>query len=165
MTQNTYQQQIRRLASNWGEHHYKAERVSLFWKAFEQVPDAVFAAAVDLLIAEQRSPPMLKEISQAVEQAKVTSNMGRMGGNAFANVLGEAMDNNKAAHPEFVQACLDLFRKRYCERDPRKRYSSEQFNQGLDYLDALANRFSPRTRTSTVPDARTRAYEGSKQHE
>lgn len=165
MTQSTYQQQVRRLQSNWGEHQYKAERVSLFWKAFEQVSDQVFVAAVDILIAEQRSPPMLKEISQAVEQAKLTANSGRMGGNAFANVLGDLVETNKTASPELVQAKLELFRRRYCEKDPAKRYTAEQFHQGLDYFESLDRKFSPRTRTGTVSDARTRAAEGSKHHE
>ena len=111
------------------------------------------------------SPPMLKEISQAVEQAKLTANSGRMGGNAFANVLGDLVETNKTASPELVQAKLELFRRRYCEKDPAKRYTAEQFHQGLDYFESLDRKFSPRTRTGTVSDARTRAAEGSKHHE
>jgi hypothetical protein len=143
MRQEVYQQQITRLAKNWGEHNYKAERASLFWKAFNSVADDVFEAAVDLLIAEQRTAPMLKEISAAVERAKVTANSARMAGNAFANVLGELIDKNQAAHPEHIGACIELFKKRYCERDPAKRYSPEQFAQGLEYLEELEKQFNP----------------------
>lgn len=137
------------------------ERVSLFWQVFSNVPNDAFVDAVNQLIGEHMKPPMLKEISKAVEEAKVRSNSYRQGGNAFANVLGDAVANNQSADPDFVKACMKLYGDRY---DPRKqnRLTKEQFEEGLQMLDQVAKQLSPKRERPPAPimgvGARGRRY-------
>lgn len=57
---------MKRLVVTYGEAKYPAERFTAIWKAVANVDAAVWAAAIERLIAEDAHPPMLVRITDVV---------------------------------------------------------------------------------------------------
>lgn len=133
MTKDCYQEQIKRMVETWGERSYLSPRIALFWRAFQETSNDVFVTAVDELIANSRKPPMLQELSAAVEQAKLKLyRHHQMPNSGIFDIMENAARNNKVADPEFVSKCLEIARDRI-----NYKMTKEQFAQACDYLDTI----------------------------
>jgi hypothetical protein len=137
----------------WGERNYPQERQTVFWRAFQKVTDEDFTAAVDELIANHRNPPMLDDLNKAVEITRARSQQARVqtvtGGGVNA-VLNSAQDRASYTDPDFVRAC-----RKHLGQFQLKKITQEQFNEGCDRIDELADRLNPRgsqlKHTATAP--------------
>lgn len=127
------------MKANWGERHYLPERVKIFWRTFQHTLRPHFDEAVTQLVANSLRPPMLDDLSKAIEAAKVAANQSswRSVETSFTAALEEAARNNKKGDREFVQACTQLLRDKLTGNLKR-----DQFLQGCDYLDQAAKVFS-----------------------
>lgn len=146
MTQNHFKLQIGRLQRTWGEKHYPAERTELFWEAFRECSENVFASAVSNLIATERNAPMLDELSKAVETARLRQNSSRTAGSGgYLSMMEEMAKNTKLADPDFVKACVRTLKSKLDGKLP-----GQEFFKHCDELDYVAKQLG---RGSPTPPA------------
>ena len=138
MTAENFRLQIERLSKVYNSKntkYYEGERVGLFWKAFQHTDDMVFAEAVDDLIANRKSAPMLDDIEEAVQEARVRDRQRRqVPSRNQIQMLQDA--SNAATDPkvkEFSRACIKLLHDKVTGR-----ITKEQFLQGCDMMDRAA---------------------------
>lgn len=139
MTQETFKTQVDRLKSNYREGDYKEERVALFWRTLQNTPDSIFVEALDDLIANKRSSPMLKEILDAVEESRARdaerradwarSDAYKRGRTGIDGVLDD-LAGKSLISKEFAADCKHLR-----EALTRKEISLDEFNKSMDLLD------------------------------
>lgn len=155
MTKLTFENQMKRLATIWGQNNYHPEVIAILWRAFQNAFDEHFIAAIDQIIANhpaRHKPPLLDHLDKALEEAKIRANAPRIEGNAFANVLSTAASSEQAsADPELVQACIRTFNEYVLGR-----ISREQFLSACDALDNLAGHIS-RGKKWTAPSGKVLA--------
>lgn len=146
MTRDTFMVHIGRMQANWGSQHYREPRVALLWRAFQGVDDAAFSAAVDRLIAYQRSAPMVPEIEKALEMAKLELIQAAARGNG--SPLSVMVDAARVtpADPEFVKGCVKLVRDKFA-----RRLTAEQWEQGVQLIQGVADRICPKERPVRGP--------------
>lgn len=160
MTKETFQAQVKVLGEVWGNNNYSVPVTTVLWRAFGNVPDDIFIAAVDHLLATRparKPPPLLEELTTSVERAKVRANSQRYFGNAFGNVLDEAANKNRTADPEFVQACLKHVRS-FMDR----KINYKTFLEGCDYLDSVAAQLNPERTRQILRDSVRENYSNGK---
>lgn len=140
MTPADFDVQVNRLNSQW-PRTYGQERKALLWQAFKDAHADDFRDAVDACLAGHRAPPLLEQLSTEVDQAKVrrVTNETRRGVGSMYETLETAASNNKAADPEYVQACLKHLRSFLDRKIDRK-----QFDEGCGFLDEVARKLDPR---------------------
>lgn len=146
MTREDFQNQMDRLATVWGRNNYHQEVISILWRAFATTPTEHFTSAIDNIMAThpaRHKPPLLDELSKAVEQAKVRSNSTRHYGNPITNILENAANYSKA-DKELVKATLDNL-KSYQDG----KITKEIFMQNCDALDTLAAHIAKTKRVFT----------------
>lgn len=138
MEKKTFESQITRMIQTWGERHYPTERVTLYWRALQNVFDQDFIEATDLLIGNHRTAPMHEDITKRVEECKTR----RLSGNSvsgfptsggFGSLLHNAAKLNKVADPDFVKASLQLLRDKLSGK-----LNHSQFIEGCGYLDTVS---------------------------
>lgn len=128
----------------------------LLWRSFQDVYDEVFVDAVTHIVATRparHKPPLLTELSEAVDAAKVRANQQRYNktGSVY-ETLEDAAKNNKTADPEFVQACLKLVRDFLDRKVTRK-----QFDEGCDLIASVAKQLNPSCERRTATPYRATA--------
>lgn len=69
VTKDLFEAQMNRLRTQW-PHSYGKERKELFWMSFQLVADAVFTRAVNEILSNSRSAPMVSDIDAAINLAK-----------------------------------------------------------------------------------------------
>jgi hypothetical protein len=134
VTPKQFAKQIERLTKVFGAK-YPQERTALFWRAFQHVMDNVFEDAVDELIANCRSAPMMKELDAAVIKAKGRDHEQRkMSQLQSANPIALLTGGTKREFmPEFMGECYDLL-----EKLKTRQITMKQFEEGCDLLDQVA---------------------------
>jgi hypothetical protein len=146
MNENHFKAEIKRLCSQW-PNSYGTERLNLLWGAFRDVPESAFTDAVTDCLLNQRSAPLVDELSKAAELAKTRASSARISGNAFANVLGEAATHTGHAEPDYVRACMA-----HLNRFLHKQITRAEFDEGCDRLDDLAKQVMAIKRRPIVKD-------------
>lgn len=138
MNENEFEAQIKRLRTQW-PNSYGSERMEGLWSAFKGVSSSVFGEAISDCIANQRSAPLLSELSKAVETAKVRESSFRFDrSHSPLDAMQGAADSNKTADPEFVKACMKLLKDKLDGR-----ISHDNFLQGCNLLDEAARILNP----------------------
>ena len=147
MTGSEFDAQIARLESQW-RGTYGQERRALLFSAFRNVPPEDFRDAVEQCLATQRAAPLLDVLTVEVDRAKTRRMQnGYRAAGGFYETVADAAKSNQRADREFVRACLQLLRDKL-----GRKLTMEQFQQGCDMLDQVADQISPQTkvRRSTV---------------
>lgn len=152
MTPSVFQAQMKEVQGNW-PGKYNPPFLSRLWALLSaNTTDDDFVAAVNILILAGGPPPAAEKFEKAIAEAKLRRNAYRGGGGSFVDVLDEAARNNKSADPDFVKACMKLYRDRYdTRRPPQERLTAEQFQQGLALLDDVARQLARPTTTKAPP--------------
>lgn len=143
MTKETFQKQIERLQANYRETDYKEERVALFWRALEKTDDHVFTEAIDELIANKRSSPMLQEISEAVDEARrrdaerraiwARDDAAKRGRGGIMGVLEDLADRESLGG--FARDCIAMLKDKIDRKLPA---DSDEWQGKLALLDEAA---------------------------
>lgn len=106
-------------------------------------------AAIDNLIAKSRAAPMIEELEEAINEARVRrihSQARGIGG--FWETLREAEKNNKTADPEHAKACTKML-----EDKLKGNLTRDQFLQGCEMMDTAAKIYSSQPKEKIVSHA------------
>lgn len=160
MEREVWEKQIDRIKATWGERYYPHERVALFYRVFQNTSVADFADAIDNLIANRTHPPLLEELSKAVEAAKVRRNQAQRDGLSIAGIMQLAQRVNTDTDRDFVRSCIRLFREKNSNV-----ISSEEFEKSCHQLDALAESLKRHKNMSDTPHNVVDKYLGEKSDE
>jgi len=128
---------MRRLKTQW-PNSYGSERLALIWHRFKDTANHVFTALVTGALNSLRSPPLADDLSKLEQEYTRNEAQLRIQMRhdiSFGRQIEELAKNNRTADPEFVQGCLKLLRDRQ-----NGKLTEEQFLQGCDYFDQIANR-------------------------
>jgi hypothetical protein len=131
MDTNFFEDQIKRLKLQW-PNSYSPERLKVFFNALRDVSNYDFRDAVTYCLANQRSAPMLSELTEAIAKAKSIyfeqKRIDELKKDSFLNI-----ENNGGADPEFVAKCKELITAFW-----DKKITKKQFDEGCDLLDQAA---------------------------
>jgi len=147
-----YKQQIERLKAQW-PHAYSEERMVIIFNAFKDVANFDFRDAVTDCIANCRSAPLLKELTEAVVKAKNNYYQQKRIDEANLNKGMFGIENNGTADPEFAKKCVELF-KQFDER----KITREQFGQGCDLLNQASKLYKNKAPTVIIPKQLKKPY-------
>ena len=81
MKHEQFTRQIDRLSENYGEHHYRAERVKMFWKRYGDIEYSLFSTGVTSIILNKRVAPLMTDFDEMFftgqSKSQKVSNMER----------------------------------------------------------------------------------------
>ena len=134
MKAETFHAQLKRLRTQW-PHSYGEDRERILFQMLKPVDDSVFVDAVTECLMKCRQAPLGDELNQEIERARgrERERAWRQTDGSMLGVLHHAADNNKAANPDHVAACMKLITG-YLD----KRYSKAQLQQGVAVLEAAS---------------------------
>jgi len=147
MDKSVFLMQIDRMMKTWGDNHYKPERVSLFWRSFHSVANEWFESAIDYLIGNHRSAPMVEEIAKAIDQAK-NRHYSERSDRGMEDIISNA-ETNSMADRDLVQQCNQV-RKDYLTG----KLTKDQFLKYCDELESLAKHIAQAKRMPESPRER-----------
>jgi hypothetical protein len=70
MTEEEFNEQVKRLMATYGEKAFPAERFRMFWKKFKYTHVDHFEMAIDTFIADSHQPPTLTKLQEHINTAK-----------------------------------------------------------------------------------------------
>lgn len=126
------------------------------WAIFEKIEDQDFCEIIDRAIDEYRAAPLVKDFQKIWTEIEETRARQRLHTDAglrlvsLDGVLNQAQ-RKTAADPEFVTAASKLRRDFFA-----KKITKEQFFEGCDALDQLANQLNPPNRVVRMERPRYR---------
>lgn len=108
----------------------------MFWRAYKTERSEDFTDAVSELIANNRSAPLFKELSEATEKIKTRRFGQRAGGLTGVipvDLLSRAATTGTKANRTYVEECLKLLRDKI-----EGKINPVQFEEGCQYLEEVA---------------------------
>jgi hypothetical protein len=106
---------------------------------YREVSVDFFSALVDYSLDTMRGAPMLEDFTRVeIEVKKRQSQERAVGGLGLVGIMRRASDDNRVADKEFVKACLKLLQDKL-----NGKLTSEQFAQGCEMLDDVADKLNP----------------------
>lgn len=139
-----FESEMKRLKEQWPSS-YSKERMITFYNAFKDVANFDFRDAVTDCIANSRSAPLLKELTEAVIKAKNNYfHQKRIDEaeqkNAYLNIPDDG-----TCDKEFKNKCMELYNS-FMD----KKITRDQFYQGCDLLDQAAKLYKNKTPKTVV---------------
>lgn len=134
MSPQSFEAQIKRLQDTYGERAYGVERCKVMWRTFQCERDEVFVEAIDELIMNQRSTPLMAELHDAMSKARHRDRERRsvpMSAD-FTEIFNHAVEMTDA-NREFVRTCKVLLMDFQSGK-----LSKKEFLIGCDFLDQTA---------------------------
>lgn len=140
MQLDEFQEQVKRLADNYGSRVYPPERTKIYFRVFCRHDISIFSESVDDLIANNRSAPMLQEITDAIQEVlsrKRTSEAQTQ--RSLLETFDDLTENHTSLESkDFARACTELLKRKL-----KGEFSTAQWSQACDYLDDCAAGLNP----------------------
>jgi hypothetical protein len=132
VTADKFNEQVARLKRTYGDKQYPAERVKLIFIGLKSLTDEKFQDIVSEAIANNRSAPMLKELSELAARPSRADEVHRGNSNyGTLELLKKTAD--RAPNKEFANMCV-----KHVANYQAKRISKAEFLQGCDEIDKMA---------------------------
>jgi hypothetical protein len=140
-----FQDQVKRLMGVFGEKYYPPERSAMFWKSYSHLRDETFQEVVNLLIATQRSAPMLDDFERCLtevkksEQRRFREIADKQASGGYVSMLqNKANAETDPQRRAFAKRCVQHLMDKL-----NGKISGPQFYQGCNYLDDVAKQLNP----------------------
>lgn len=142
MQARTFQEEMMRLKSVYGERLYPEERMRVIWRTFQNEPDVVFIDAVEFMIASCRSAPMMKEMHDCVNEARnAKKERDRQASSGLGGPFGDTVYNPALYSDSRVRERIQGRIKLAVDYSNRL-LTKKQFDEGCDFYDRAAG-FDP----------------------